>query len=75
MTRSVRARLQRLGDGGGVLRVEQACRAEELDGMREARGDDRLAGGDRLDQDAGGDLLQRFVREQHDIGGAQLAQG
>ncbi len=44
--------------------------------MREARRHHRLTCGDRLNQDAGGDLLQRVVRQQHDIGGAdQLAQG
>ena len=55
-------------DGGGQrrrvpVRHEQAgAVGEQLDGVREGGGDHRDAGGDRLDEHAGGDLLAGVVR-------------
>ena len=43
---------------------------EQLDGVRERRGDDRPAARDGVDEHAGGDLVVRVVRQDHEVGGA-----
>ena len=64
------------GDRGDVLVRDEEPRpfAEQLHGVREPCRDDGFARGDRLDQDARDDLLAREVRQQHDVGVADLLQ-
>lgn len=61
--------MQRARDGCRVLSADQQSRAatQKLDGVREAGRHDWLTRGHGLNKDSRGDLLQRVIRQQHDI--------
>jgi hypothetical protein len=54
-----------------LVRYEQARPVrEQLHGVRELGGHHRHSGADGLDENAGGDLLGRVVRQHHHVGGS-----
>ena len=67
---SVRTPADGVGDARRILRgtTRPAPPASSSTRVREPGGDDRSAGGHRLDQHPGGDLLAGVVRQQHDVG-------
>src|SRR5260370_41436141 len=64
--------VKRVGDALRILTLDQESRAvsQQLDRMRKTGRDHRLPRCDGLDQDTGGNLLQRVIRQNHDVRGA-----
>ena len=68
--RPERAPRARERDRGAGRDDNPGATVQQLDRVWEAGGHDRLARRDRLHQHAGGDLIDRVVRQQDDVGGS-----